>query len=564
MLEKLQLTTKLTIGFGICIAVVVILGLSSIRAQQQMVAHTEAIYQKDLLGISHIKEANINLIYIGRALRAMILASTPEQRDKQKARMYKAMATLQMELDEAKKTIFRPANKKLVADFEGHYAQFKANVERATDMLSEQQYQSNEVADYTASEEFTRAVNTADETLTAISNAKSKGAEELFQETQKLAAESSNLTLLLIFLGVLIGLLAGLIIGRSITHPIHQVRGSIEGLADGKLDNDIPCIDYPNEMGIVARALANLQKVCRDMETQRWVKTHVADISAQIQQAENYPDLARRLLSNTCPLLGAGLGVLYIHEENQLRLLGSYGWRDRKHLNQTLELGEGLFGQSALEKRPITIQNPPEDYTKIGSALGEATPRVLAVLPIMHGGELLAMLELASFQLIGERETTLLDALLPVIAVTLEILGKNLTAQHMMKEAQLRADQMEKQAAQLEEASVEMDAQQSELLKTEEWYRCIVQAAESMLVIDASGIVVLCNIGAEAMFGYQAGELEGKRVESLLPSWTEASAAMQKLDAVRKDGQIFAIQIASTKLPDIGEKGACTCLSLLN
>jgi PAS domain S-box-containing protein len=326
----------------------------------------------------------------------------------------------------------------------------------------------------------------------------------------------------------------------------------------------------------MARAIKILQNVCRGMDNQRWIKANVAEISARLQHADDYSGLAREFLSAACPLLGAGHGVLYLHEENELRLLGAYGWRERKNLNLKLALGEGLLGQSALEKQPITITNPPEDYIKIGSALGEATPRAVSVLPIMQSGQLLGMLELASFQPVGERETALLDALIPVLATSMQILERNINARRMMKEAQERATQMETQAAQLEEQSVEMEAQQAELLKTEDWYRSIVEAANAMLVVNEQGIIVLCNPQAEAIFGYAAGELAGQKVDALLPSWAQADAqarltaaddplqknALMNLNALCKDGSEIAIEASFNRLPESGDKGACACVSV--
>jgi two-component system, sensor histidine kinase and response regulator len=261
-----------------------------------------------------------------------------------------------------------------------------------------------------------------------------------------------------------------------------------------------------------------------------------------------------------------------------LRMLGAYGWRERKNLILKLALGEGLLGQSAIEKQPITITNPPEDYVKIGSALGEAAPRAVSVFPIMQYDQLLGMLELASFQPVSERETALLDALVPLLATTMQILERNIAARRLMKEAQERAAQMETQAAQLEEQSVEMEAQQAELLKMEDWYRSIVEAANAMLVVDQRGLIVLCNPQAETIFGYAAGELAGQRADTLIPSWAQEEtqaglvtsddpqqkSALMNVKALCKDGSEVAIEVALNRLPESGDKGACTCVSVRN
>jgi PAS domain S-box-containing protein len=566
-LEKQTLTTKLLIGFGFGLMIAAMVGVNAINSMRVMSEKSNTIYEKELLGISHLKEANINLIYMGRSLQQMMLAQNVVEREKAQLRLDKAKVTLQAELDEARKHIFREDAKWMLTRFDNLFEQYQRNVAHTMELMGKDSHKLDEAVAYIARQEFFYVIDTADDTLTAITKIMENGAYDTAEELAKLAERSNKIALLLLLLGLAVGIVAGLIVGKSIQRPNDRLRNSIEGLAAGRLDDVIPNTDYPNEIGAFARAIQSLQKVYRSMEMQRWIKSYVTEISAKIQQAESYEELARRLLSATCPLLGASIGVLYLHEENQLRMLASYGWRERKNLNQELVLGEGLLGQSALEKKTITITEPPEDYIKISSALGESTPRVVTVLPIMHGGELVAMMELASFQNIGEREAALLDALLPMIAMTMEILGKNISAQQMMQEAQERAIQMEVQAAQLEEQSVEMAAQQSELQKTEEWYRYIVQSADAMLVIDERGVIILSNPKADTIFGYKSDTLIGQRAEVVVPAWKDFSEAedavdMNTLDALHMDGSAIQISVALTRLPSIGLKTACSCLSI--
>jgi two-component system sensor histidine kinase/response regulator len=391
----------------------------------------------------------------------------------------------------------------------------------------------------------------------------------------KISAVRMSIFAVLIILAT-IGIVSWLIANMALARPIGEMVCNLLQLSQGKLEVVITGTERRDEMGDIARAAQIFKEFAQKLENQGWIKANVTEISSRLQHADDYSGLAREFLSAACPLLGAGLGVLYLHEENELRMLGAYGWRERKNLNLKLALGEGLLGQSAIEKQPITITNPPEDYVKIGSALGEALPRTVSVLPIMQGGELLGMLEMASFQPVSARETELLDALIPVLATSMQILERNITARRLMQEAQERATQMETQAAQLEEQSVEMEAQQAELLKTENWYRSIVEAANAMLVVDEQGIIVLCNPQAETIFGYAAGELAGQRVDALLPSWAEAEtqaglmasddplkkSALMNLNALCKDGSEVDIEAALNRLPDSGDKGACACVSV--
>ena len=60
-------------------------------------------------------------------------------------------------------------------------------------------------------------------------------------------------------------------------------------------------------------------------------------------------------------------------------------------------LREGLVGQCAFEKKRILLTHVPGDYISIGSALGEAPPLNIIVLPVLFEQEVKAVIELASF-----------------------------------------------------------------------------------------------------------------------------------------------------------------------
>ena len=78
------------------------------------------IYEKELLGISHLKEANISLVSIGRALRQMILAPEAATRDQARQEIAVAEATLRQELTAARASIFRGENLQRLDELESH------------------------------------------------------------------------------------------------------------------------------------------------------------------------------------------------------------------------------------------------------------------------------------------------------------------------------------------------------------------------------------------------------------------------------------------------------------
>ena len=148
------------------------------------------------------------------------------------------------------------------------------------------------------------------------------------------------------------------------------------------------------------------------------------------------------------------------------------------------------------------------------------------MLPVIHAGQVLGVFEIAAFQPFKEREIQLMDALMPILAVALEIMARNQRTRDLLAATREQAERMEKQAAQLEEQTVEMEAQQAELRETEDWFRSIIEsAADGMLVADAAGRILLANPAAERLLGAPAGALLGQDLKARLAGsalhWSE-------------------------------------------
>lgn len=367
---------------------------------------------------------------------------------------------------------------------------------------------------------------------------------------------------------------------KSIRDPLMQAKGVAERIAAGDLGQAVP-EGGASETGQLLSALAVMQHQLQGTEDQRWVKSQLTDIAAGLQQTEAFESMGRSLLSMLAPRLGVGHAALYTATaDGELVLLSAYGLQERKELKQRLALGEGLVGQCALERAPITLLDPPADYVRIGSGTGDGVPRAIMLLPIMLGEFLLGVLELAAFHRFTDREVALVDAVLPLVAMNLEIIERRVRTQRLLEETQEQAQRMEKQAAQLEEQAVEMEAQQAELMETEAWFRGVIESApDGMLVVDESGTIILCNREAAQAFGYDAEELLGQSVEMLVPDDIRAGHPKHRQDFMsshgyrpmesglelrgrRKDGTEFAAEFGLSMLPGRSVRGRCVAVSV--
>jgi signal transduction histidine kinase/DNA-binding response OmpR family regulator/HAMP domain-containing protein len=253
---------------------------------------------------------------------------------------------------------------------------------------------------------------------------------------------------------------------QRIINPIRSLKTSIEAIAGGNYQIEVPFIAAHDEAGALARAVDVLKDRAAAMDRQRWVKTAAADLSVSIHRATNFRELAEHSLARLMPLLGAALGRFYLFhpEDGQLHIAASYGFADPKPLKETLALGETLAGKCALAKTPLSLTDLPEGYIRqIAPGLGAASPRVLIAYPLLAREAVLGVIEIASFRLLTDAGHELLDALAPVIARALETL-RNLNIHALLERSQEQARQLEQQAIELKQSEQALLTQKDKLI----------------------------------------------------------------------------------------------------
>ncbi len=109
----------------------------------------------------------------------------------------------------------------------------------------------------------------------------------------------------------------------------------------------------------------------------------------------------------------------------------------------------GLVGQCAQERRTLALTNLPPDYLRLSSGLGQAAPAQATAMPAISADTLLGVLEVASFRTLTAREQALLDELLPIVAMSLEVLQRNLRTAELLEQTREQARQLETQAVEL-------------------------------------------------------------------------------------------------------------------
>ncbi|MBF0271765.1 MAG: PAS domain-containing protein [Magnetococcales bacterium] len=241
---------------------------------------------------------------------------------------------------------------------------------------------------------------------------------------------------------------------------------------------------------LIERAFADLEASHVNVEGQTARRTLVAKIAARLQQAHTPVQLAQTLLSEIAVPLNLGQGVLCLWDEEsgQLSALARYGGVGQTGEDLAQPLGP-LLRQCAVNRVPITLKQPGQDYFRIQSGLGDTLPAAVSILPVEHGGRLFAVLELATFRLLEEADHTLLADLQPIVAMSMDILLRAARTTELLAETT---------------AAVERS-------------RLILEAVNNGIVgLDQDGVITFVNRMALEMLGYREEETIGQPFHFLI------------------------------------------------
>jgi len=273
---------------------------------------------------------------------------------------------------------------------------------------------------------------------------------------------------------------------RSITTRLNYMSKMMSNVANGKLDLstkvDIRSNDEMDEMAISFNQMTESLQIQKTKENElTWSKSNLADITTSLNGLKDVKTLGSTLLSKVVPLLESSHAVFYVKNLNEqdqepvYQLVSSYAFKERKHVSNTIPVGEGLIGQAVLEKTPIILTEVPADYVQVSSGLGHAAPLNLYVLPILFEGDVKAVIEIAAFKPYSETQQSFLEELINSVGIILESvmgriqLAKSLEeSQTLMEEIQAQSEELQNQQEELRATNEELEEQTQALRQSEE------------------------------------------------------------------------------------------------
>jgi HAMP domain-containing protein/signal transduction histidine kinase/CheY-like chemotaxis protein len=212
----------------------------------------------------------------------------------------------------------------------------------------------------------------------------------------------------------------------------------------------------------INQMIANLRETTQRNAEQDWLKTSLARISGMLQGQRDLATVTQLLMSEVTPTVNAQHGAFFLAEPGddgttELRLAASYGYTpSRSGMPSSFQIGEGLVGQAAFERKAIALADVPPEYINVGSGLGHAPAAGILVMPVLFEDQVLGVIELASLRPFSEVNRDFLDQLTETIGVVLNTIRANMRTEELLAQSQGLTQELQKQSEELRETNDEL------------------------------------------------------------------------------------------------------------
>jgi signal transduction histidine kinase/CheY-like chemotaxis protein/HAMP domain-containing protein len=256
----------------------------------------------------------------------------------------------------------------------------------------------------------------------------------------------------------------------NLTRQVRAISQVTSAVAAGDLTRTISVeaegevAELKDNINMMVQSLRETVQASRDQD---WLKTNLASIGSMMQGHRDLEIVAELIMEELAPLMGAQHGTFFLAQEfggeTRLRLIAGYGLRADKDAPIQYRIGQSLIGQVAKSKRLIVVDDIPQGYIRITSGLGDAPPANLVVLPLLFEGEVLGVVELASFSRFTPVQIDFLEQFAETLGISVNAIIANSRTDALLDQSQQLATELQARSSELQARSEELQRSNADL-----------------------------------------------------------------------------------------------------
>lgn len=468
----MKLKSKLVIGFGALMVILIALTMVGYDRLNYMNKQLDQIYQERYLKVRYSSGVRGEVNNISRVLVNMMLNQEQTLNDS-KEQLKDMIANGEQNLNKLIASTDSPEEQHMLTQVQSAWEGYKKYEEKQLAFASQGLWtEANAYRNTSGLSLQMDALNSMNELATFQDLQIDKEIKDVKANYNR----SIQITTAIMIAGLLLGLAVIMWVIPSITKGLNVVSMMISSFGKGRIKTIRRIkVTSKDEIGQIANVFKDMAEDLEEKQQlelsylqaqkdQNWLNTNVSRITELLRGLNSRQQVSQAFISEFTPVLGASYGAIYIHDEdkdpNKLILNGTYAGEGERTTREKMEVGEGLIGQSALDRKPI-VTEVPDDYLSVSSAFGQSKPAHLIIHPVLFEDELLGVIEMAAFEPFNELQQQLFAQLAANLGIVINNINRRLRVEELLRESQALTEELQCQ-------SEELQTQQEELRRSNE------------------------------------------------------------------------------------------------
>ncbi|WP_265444282.1 response regulator [Acetivibrio straminisolvens] len=472
LLRNMRIQHRMWGLFAVWLILFIVFAVVAFRNVSEIGQVSEDIYTQSLRTSNAAREAKVAIMKIHRGIRELLLLNNVEN--------------VYYESDKIKELDNQVLeNFEIIESNSGNNGEIKQLISEAAEIFDEwrksradivvliqENKHLDEITELTAkNNEF---VEELEKRLDNLDKIEENEALSLINRSAKIQAYHKNSIFYWTGIIVFISVVLFTIVIRSIIWPISYLQHVMQTSANTRelIEADLT---GKNELVNMANYY---NKLVRNLKEQFWIKDSCSSLNEKLAGKFDLTEITDKAVTFLASIMDAGNGVLYLYndEDKKLYLNSSYAFTERDRLSNQYELGEGIIGQVALERKPILLKNVKRHEALITTGTVSEAPLNIYAMPLLYQGHLYGVLELSSFEPFVELKQELMNEAARIISTYLYTAVQNNRIVNLLKITEAAKQEAGRKASELEEANRVLEEQQILLQKqTEELQQTNIQ-----------------------------------------------------------------------------------------
>nr|WP_319396150.1 response regulator [uncultured Desulfobacter sp.] len=463
--DRLSLKNRMVFSFSLIIILFVVLSISTYRQIEVLNELTRTLYTHPLQVSNAALEAKAGVLAMHRSMKDVSTAQSQADISLAIQEVREKEAVVYRELNLIKRYILGLEGRQLIEStillFDGwkpirlEVQDFVLKGERASANLITRK----KGADYVAHLERRM------EELTRYARNKADGFMQDARKTQR-RVYIHILTSITLFMCLAITI--GYRLSSSILGAIETFRQTIARITrTGELEQTT--VKGNHEIAALA---SHFNRLIHRLQGQFWLQRMENELIHALSGDLGFEAMLEKSCTHLCQSLKNCTGAIYTYDEQggKCRLSYYYAIPEGSQFAKEFDLGKGLVGQAAKDKKKIMLSRPTTEEASVNSGIQHQTPSGIMAIPMMYKNHLLGIFEVAFFDPENTLKQQALLSAIRSLSVLLYAARQNEqvtrlldVAQKTNKQLQTLNMEIEHQAGQLSRKNTELEDQQKKV-----------------------------------------------------------------------------------------------------